>query len=368
MEQPKEKPEEFRWRIVLTWKKLKSIRLTANRLGISKTTVQKWVDRYKQTNGVTALTPSGRPRLLSDANAVTAHNMLLSDEQGHADGVAQELLNQGITPKKVSGHTVIRAAKRAGIALHKPLTLARGRPRKRLTDNTKQKRLAFAMANRSRSWATVMFTDRKKFQFFYPGAKVRYCKWVIKGQGHTATSVNHAQCVNVYCGLTKYGMTEIHVVAGSSNHKTEYKNKKGNAAKNITTAEYRDVMKSTLLPLGTKIFNTRGVSSWTMQQDNDPSHRAAKDTIKQWNDDHCSSISLLQNCPPNSPDLSPIENVWAYVDAKVNALGCKTLAEYKQAIVDHLVNLPKTIITNLYNSLPKRMAKVIELGGEKTKY
>jgi transposase len=368
MNEPQEAVEGFRWKIVHTWKALGSIRATAIELGIYPNTVKKWVDRYKATGDVKAMKQSGRPRLLDDEMGVTAHKLLLSEEHGHADGVATALVNQGIMSKKVSGRTVIRAAKRVGIALGQPLKLVRGRPKKSLSDNTKRARLAFAKANRSRSWATVMFTDRKKFQFFYPGAKVKHCRWMVKGQRLSAASVNHAQCVNVYCGLTRHGMTEIHVVAGSSNHKTEYKNKKGSPARNITTAEYKDVMKSTLLPQGTKIFSTRGISSWTMQQDNDPTHRSAKETISEWNASHSSSISLLQNWPPNSPDLSPIENVWAYVDAKINAMGCKTLAEYKQAIVDHLQNLPKTFITNLFNSLPKRMAQVIELGGDKTKY
>lgn len=360
--------DEIRWEIIHTWKHLKSIRGTSEHLDICTTTVKKWVDRYKATGGVQALTSPGRPRLLDDEQGQLAHKLLLSEEHGHAEGVATELLTQGINPSKVSGRTVVRAARRAGMALGQTLKVVRGRPRKRLSEKSMQTHLAFATANRSRSWGTVMFTDRKKFQFFYPGAKVKYCRWAVRGQRLTAASVNHAQCVNVYCGLTKYGMTEIHVVAGSSNHKTEYKNKKGSPAKNITAAEYRHVMKSTLLPQGTKIFSTRGISSWTMQQDNDPSHRPAKETIQQWNDNHSSSISLLLNWPPNSPDLSPIENVWAYVDAKVNAMGCKTLAEYKQAIVHHLANLPKTFITSLYDSLPRRMAKVIELGGDKTKY
>jgi hypothetical protein len=31
---------------------------------------------------------------------------------------------------------------------------------------------------------------------------------------------------------------------------------------------------------------------------------------------------VLRDWPPNSPDLNPIEHVWAYVQARVNVLGC----------------------------------------------
>ena len=47
------------------------------------------------------------------------------------------------------------------------------------------------------------------------GAQVR------RGSTRQAATVNHPQCVNVYAGITKYGVTKLHVVAGSSKHKTK---------------------------------------------------------------------------------------------------------------------------------------------------
>jgi hypothetical protein len=59
---------------------------------------------------------------------------------------------------------------------------------------------------------------------------------------------NHPQCVNMYMAITKYGVTYAHVVAGASQHKTNFTNKKGQTAKNITGKEYQSVLKQTLLP------------------------------------------------------------------------------------------------------------------------
>lgn len=360
--------DEKRWQVISAWKQGQGIRGVARSVGVSPTTVQRWVDRYKSTSSVKAVKPRGRKRILDGPVAAEAMELLLGEEHGHSDSIAQHLVIKGTTPHKVSKTTLIRAVRRAGVAQGKPLKVVRGRPRKQLTVATRQKRLDFAMANKTRSWATTMFSDRKKFQFYYPGSRVYPVRWVRKGEVATAAAVNHAQTVNIYAGITKYGVTACHLVAGTSKHKTEFKNKKGAAAKNITAAEYQHVLKSTLLPEGTRIFTAQGLSNWTFQQDNDPTHRSAKATIQAWNAEHYSSLSLLGNWPPNSPDLNPIENVWAWVDAKVNALGCKTFDEYRQAVLEHFKKLPKTFITNLYKSLPKRMAKVIELGGNKTKY
>lgn len=110
------------------------------------------------------------------------------------------------------------------------LLALRGKPSRELAAKAKQERLKFCMDNRTRSWGTVMFTDRKKFTFSYPGVMVQPVTWVVKGRltpRRTARSVNHAQVVNVYAGICKYGITRFHVVAGTSGHHTAYCTKKG---------------------------------------------------------------------------------------------------------------------------------------------
>jgi hypothetical protein len=134
-----------------------------------------------------------------------------------------------------------------------------------MTTATMQKRLSFAVANHNRDWSRVLFTDRKKFQFRYPGSRVNPCRWVKGKAGDTQRSVfqpNHAQVLNVYAGISKYGVTPVHVVAGSSKHTTSYMNNKGKAAKNITAQECRDVMKKTLLHGDQMLFSVQGISTW----------------------------------------------------------------------------------------------------------
>lgn len=359
--------EEGRWAIIAAWKKYGNVARPAKALGKDRSVVHRWVQRYKQTNNLLVGKSTGRPHALDGASAKKALELLL-EEGGTSDGVANKLLCLGMTSKKVAKKTVIRAAKKAAKSEGTPIRVLRGRPAKQLTQNTMKKRLTFARQNKTRSWGNVMFTDRKKFMFSHPGAKVRLVSWVVKGSTSQAYTVNHPQVLNIYAGVTKHGMTKCHIVAGTSKHKTEHKNKKGEKAKNITASEYAEVLNTTLLPEATRIFSTTGVGSFVLQQDNDPTHRVAVTTVAKWNARHASSIKVLENWPPNSPDLNPIENVWAYVQARVNALGCKSFDDFKKAVLDEMMTVPKSLISKLYKSVPKRLAKVVESGGGKTKY
>jgi DDE superfamily endonuclease len=175
--------------------------------------------------------------------------------------------------------------------------------------------------------------------------------------------------VNVYAGITKYGITKVHCVAGTHKHETKHTTLKGQTPKNITKSEYKEVMEKTLLPEGNRIFRSAGLSSWVFQQDNDPSHSEAAHTIKAWNKKHSGvHVSLLKGWPGNSPDLNCIENLWAWAQAKVDAQGCKDIQEFKKCVVETLQNVPKQLLDNLVGSMSRRVQACINNKGDKTKY
>ena len=121
------------------------------------------------------------------------------------------------------------------------------------------------------------------------------------------------------------------------------------------------MLHQTLLPEGSKLLGGALGSAWVFQQDDDPTHRAAPQIVQAYNKAYGSSITVLAHWPPNSPDLNPIENVWAYVQRRVHARGCLTFEQFKQAV-------PQKYISNLYTSMPKRLSAVISRGGDRTRY
>jgi transposase len=108
-------------------------------------------------------------------------------------------------------------------------------------------------------------------------------------------------------------------------------------------------------------------SAWTFQQDNDPTHRGTKGWIKEWKQKR-GNVEFVDNWPPNSPDLNPIENIWAWVNKKVREKGCSSFKEFQAEVQNTLKNIPQSFITNLYESMPKRISKVLENEGDRIKY
>jgi len=107
-------------------------------------------------------------------------------------------------------------------------------------------------------------------------------------------------------------------------------------------------------------------------QDNAPIHTAK--IIQKYLDDEV--ISVLE-WPPYSPDLNPIENLWAILKDRISTrylhlkdIGkCQAaLDEFADAICKEWALLEPEIIENCIRSLPSRMKVVIEAKGWYTRY
>jgi transposase len=183
----------------------------------------------------------------------------------------------------------------------------------------------------------------------------------------------------VYAGITPYGATKMHKVAGTTNFKSEkhYKNKKGDDAKSITIEAYCDVVKDTFLPEGERLM---GHSHWVLQQDNDPTHKkgstaalscyntATKKRKRPSKSVDERDVKVLAFWPPHSPDLSPIENCWSLVQRKVDAAGCKTTAQFQAKVMEEFENLSTDYLQKLYASMEKRIEECIAKGGDRINY
>lgn len=359
-------------RIVLEFEKGSSIGDLAKALKHCPKTLRRWITRHLTTGNLQRVKPTGRKCKLSAAAAAAAKDLLVKGQPGGAKAVARQLVQLGLTPAVVHKTTIIRHAKAASARDGIALEVQRGKPRQGLTKASKTKRLDFAADNKGRQWKAVMFTDRKKFYLRYPGSKVASQRWVEKGpQASTSTAVyqpTHPVAVNIYAGITPYGVTAIHCITGTTNLKTNYKTDKGDKSKSITKSEYVDVLEKTLLLEGRRLFTQAGIGSWVLQQDNDPAHKDAATIVHAWSQKHGCNVQVLPNWPPNSPDLNLIENVWAWVQQKVDEQGCSNVTEFKAAIGAAFAAVPKSMLANLYKSMAKRLKKVTELGGERTKY
>jgi transposase len=109
-------------------------------LGEPFKTVNRWVKRYKETGGVDAAPKSGRKRTMTAAATERAFDLLFNEDVGGAKSAAQELHGAGLTPRLVHKTTVARAVHRMAQERGERVSILRGKPQKKLSEATVQKR------------------------------------------------------------------------------------------------------------------------------------------------------------------------------------------------------------------------------------
>ena len=103
--------------------------------------------------------------------------------------------------------------------------------------------------------------------------------------------------------------------------------------------------------------------------DNASVHTA--NSVKQYleNKQNTMEIKVLP-WPPQSADLNPIENIWAYLKKQLRkrAIQPRNHDELYAAIVEEWEAIPRRVLMNMVQSMPKRIAQVIKQKGGSTKY
>lgn len=358
--------------VVLTFERFQCVSLTSTKCEVSRAAVRRWVERFHSEGNVNSKSRSGHAVKVSAEAAAEALRLIRDDENLTPEDVAKQLCEGKLCSTTVHKTTIIRNVRKAATNAGLKVWVSRAVPSKALTPQTMAKRLAFAKANRSLNWDTVMFTDRVKLQLKFPGSHIKRSVWLVgKRKGAARKPVfqpNHPMCLNVYGGITKWGTTVFHVVAGTTRHKSAYKTKHGKQSRNITGSEYIDVLQNTILPHAKAMFNKMGMSTFYIMQDNDPAHRKGPSIVKAWGGGHACNVRVLPNWPPNSPDLNPIENVWGWLQSEINKKGCTTFEEFEQQARHLFAHVPKAMLTNAYNHMKARMMQVIHNKGGKTSH
>jgi hypothetical protein len=102
----------------------------------------------------------------------------------------------------------------------------------------------------------------------------------------------------------------------------------------------------------------RGALNWIFQQDGAPCHTAQE--VIDWIEESC---DLICDWLANSPDLNPIELLWAILKNIVTKQGPKTVDELKQILFQVWNSIFQTTIRGLCRSFEARLRICFDLEG-----
>lgn len=355
---------EKRWQIVWTHKAHPdwSLRKVGKAVGADHKTVKLWVGVHERSRDVKDQARPGRKALISQAALCKVRSVAVQKQSRSKFSAARlSKVLQAECGTKASVRSVQRTLKAAGwkYGYAKKILM--------LTAAHKAKRLEWARRHLSKrtAFASWMFTDSKVFLLHRTAGKAGVKMWYPQDCRPTTAIAKRSKGVHVYLGVTKYGVTAPVFVTGGGSQKSQHTNPKtGKAFTGVGAPEYQMDVLPKLIQGGDMLFapNSRWAAEWIFQQDNARPHTAA------------STKAVLQKLMPHrvaekwpalSPDLSWIENMWAWAERQLHTSypHVQTIPQLKAAIIDIFKNVPPHMLQNHVRGMPGRLQKVVQQKG-----
>ena len=212
-------------------------------------------------------------------------------------------------------------------------------------------------------WSQLMFTDSKYFTISSSSGRIGHYELTVTPPSTVPTPKRGAASLHVYMGCTVFGLTEMVLVSGGSLKNSKFFRKDGSLYSGVSAAEYQHGVLPAFKADGKVLFGRR---SWILQQDGARIHTAASSMVEAR---ALAPGGLLEPWPANSPDFSPIENVWAMMAEKLGRMQpCTTSEELWGALQAARAEITPANLQNLFESMPRRLADCIERGGATVRF
>ena len=310
--------------------------LVAQLTGCDESTIRRWVTHYQQHHSVGDEQRSGRPRVTTEYIDTSIVSTATTNPFTTPPTIRREL---GIS---ASTRTVRRRLNEAGLF---------GRVARIEFPFTKEhvtQRLEFATNQEEWNgdkWKRVLFSDET-----YMCLGVHGQVWVQRPQDAAFLSqfmvqgqTNFAPKIGIWGCFSNQGVGGLRIFDN-----------------NMDSRLYTDTLQRFMKPFALACWPN---GEWFHIDDNASYHRS-RDTQTWLFNNGVNWIKL----PPHSPDLNPIENLWADLKRRVESRFPRSISELKQMVTEEWSTTSHSICSNLVASMPDRMQAVLDAGGFKTPY
>lgn len=317
-----------------------TIREIATKLYLPKSTVHNIIKRYYITGSCDRYKPSGAPKALNHINKCILFELKKDAPKSSAPGLNRIFFEK--TGVVVSDQTIRRELKSEGFiacsAVYRPLLSNKNI----LTRYNICKKWNYKPDS---YWDDIIWSDECKFNMNNSDGPPII--WRKSGERQNPIYTNK---------IVKYGGGHVIVWGCMSSHGV---GKLVFIEGTMNSQQYTNIIANNIRPSA----QLMGLDTFIFQQDNDPKHTSR----------HTSQFFLEENIqllewPSQSPDLNPIEHLWAWM--KQNMRGKKYTKP--RVLKDDLEQLWSTITPlmtyNLVKSMPKRVLEVLKNNGGNTSY
>lgn len=313
----------------------------ASKTKISINTVAKVIQRWKKSGTVATKPKPGAPRKTTDRIDQRILNNIKRDRGASATKIAADVAQQfsvSVTPQTIRNRLRENGFK-AKAARKKPF----------ISKKNMQKRLKWAKEHSTwtlNDWKQVIWSDESKFNLFGSDGIVKV--WRKEGEALLPQclrkTVKHGGgSVMLWGSMAWGGVGTMQFIDGI-----------------MTKEVYQTLLDQNVLPSARKLRLRR---RFTFQQDNDPKH-TAKIIQKYFQD---SGIDVMP-WVAQSPDLNPIEHLWAELERRIAKRCPKSKDDLKAMITSEWSKIEPEITKKLVESMPRRIQAVIQAKGGPTKY
>ena len=333
-----------RARIIFLHGRGESKQAIADEVGCSLSTVQRWLTRYASTGSLETARIPGKPRCTTEQQA-SAMVEAAAVDHATARSVHLQLGQQ----HSVSYRTVLRRLHQAGMHLR----TRRKREQTLALPSTQAKRQQWC-EREVRAWDG--WADRTVYvdeALFHSDPMHRKRQWVRRGtRGRVTQWVYRSSriSIGVFGAMCGDQLLPLFVCSGK-----------------FTSTVYRDLIVHLYWPLVGEMIPD-GEFRW--QQDNAPTHRGA--VIREWlEDEPPERLKRAWSYQPSySPDLNPIEHVWARIKIMLSGKFYRTPELLTVAVLRAWdeVGQDRAFLQGLTASMPRRLDAVILADGGPTRY